>query len=115
MTRMEMPVKQMTVSMSEAKEPVERSLGSYTLHNDTDSHASIYISDGRQGYPKHLITLAPGATSDSFDDGSWAALLWIESGYHQQIQWHPDSFMFTGYYQAALTLRPNQNNVSSFA
>ncbi|MEU4344943.1 hypothetical protein AB0H00_27405 [Nocardia sp. NPDC023852] len=114
MTTTNMPVKQMTASVSKAQESVERSsVGTYTLHNDTDSHVTIFRTAGEQGPPIGVCMLAPGADSESFDDGSFVAIRYGESGYAAMATWN--NSLYTLYYNAEGQVRPNQvNNVSSF-
>ncbi|WP_280241084.1 hypothetical protein [Nocardia abscessus] len=56
-------------------------MGTYTLHNDTKSHVTIFRTDGEQGPPLGVCMPAPGADSESFDDGNFVAIRYSESGY----------------------------------
>lgn len=109
MTRTDMPLKQATVSSSTAQESAERSsVGTYTIYNDIDIPVTVLIMDGQNGNPLNLIALIPGGTSDSFSDGSWAAVLFLNSNW-PVYQWSNGAY----WYHKDGPLHPNQVNVSS--
>ncbi|MEV6325798.1 hypothetical protein AB0M45_32230 [Nocardia sp. NPDC051787] len=114
MTATNMPVKQISASASKTQESVERSsVGTYTLYNDTDSHVTIFRTAGEGGAEVGVCMLAPGAESESFNDGSFIAIRYSESGYAAMATWN-DS-LYTLYCNASGHVRPDQlNNVSSF-
>ncbi|MEU2043695.1 hypothetical protein [Nocardia niwae] len=87
--------------------------GWYKLHNDLPNHLLIYRRD-TSGVPRGLLALAPGATSDQYENGELIFIRHIEINAAQMIEWKPD-LSFTIWYQYGGTATPNKvNNMSSF-
>ncbi|MBF6341133.1 hypothetical protein IU450_35390 [Nocardia abscessus] len=84
--------------------------GWYKLYNDTDDHVSVVRRNDSWTVMEQFV-LAPGATSDQYEDAEVVRLRWAESGASTMITWNPD---MTIHYNAGGTMTPNQvNNVSS--
>jgi hypothetical protein len=109
-----MAVKQKTVSLSSITKPPEQRAadGVYQLHNDTNSHLSIFREDG--GAPQGVLLLAPGATSDPYPRAD-EIYIWYyaESGATMPYVWDGDNFTFW-FNRSGSPAHDGVNNVSSF-
>jgi hypothetical protein len=108
-----MAVKKKTVSLSSKTPPPKQrsTTGSYQLHNDTNSHVSVFRLD--RG-PRGVLLLAPGATSDPYPRTD-EIYIWYyaESGATMPYIW--DGGNFTWWYNSSGSpAHDGVNNVSSF-
>ncbi|MEV6429696.1 hypothetical protein [Nocardia sp. NPDC051463] len=98
-------------ALSEASKSAERtSVGWYKLHNDVDVPVEVVRAAGPSGTRLGVVSVAPGTTSEQFDDGS-TIYFWLGNITHQIY----DCSSGTIWYHFSGDLRGNQvNNLSWF-
>ncbi|MGK8503652.1 hypothetical protein [Nocardia asiatica] len=71
MTKAEQDLEVKQDAVSEASKSAERtSVGWYKLYNDLDVPVEVVRAAGPSGTRLGVVSVAPGATSEQFDDGS---------------------------------------------
>lgn len=111
-TKMVLKEKTVSVSSTPAPPKAKSARSVYQLHNDTNSHVSVYWHES--GVPKGVFTLAPGATSDSYPSGDEIFILYIESGTLTPVVWNGWSSITYYYNTSGYPAHDGVNNVSSF-
>jgi hypothetical protein len=111
MTKAEQQLEMKQDALSEASKSAERtSVGWYKLHNDLDVPVEVVRAAGPSGTRLGVVSVAPGATSEQFDDGS-TIYCWLGSSTRQIY----DCSSGDVWYHFSGDLRGNQvNNLSWF-
>lgn len=112
MTKAEQQLEVKQDAVSEASKSVERtSVGWYKLHNDLDVPVEVVRAACPSGTRLGVVSVAPGTTSEQFDDGS-TIYCWVGTN-TQQI--YDCAYPYTVWYHFSGDLRGNQvNNLSWF-
>lgn len=111
MTKAEQALEVKQDTLSEASKSAERtSVGWYKLHNDLDLPVTAVIAASRGGTRLRVLVIAPGTTSEQFDDGT-DALFYQGTGPGEVY----DCVSGCVWYHSRGDLRGNQvNNLSWF-
>ncbi|WP_280303326.1 hypothetical protein [Nocardia abscessus] len=112
MTKAEQDLEVSQDRLSEASKSDQRSsVGWYKLHNDLDVPVEVVRAAGPSGTRLGVVSVAPGTTSEQFDDGS-TIYCWLGTSTRQIFDC---AYPYTVWYHFSGNLRGNQvNNLSWF-